>query len=142
MLFTQTPSHTHTHTGVLRKEAFTPEAFRHRRLTQRCFRTSRHLRTDALAQTGVFTRRGFHTQKLLHREAFAQNSFYTKKFSSFQKGKQVFEFVFVCFLVSCRFQQSINGMFVDPISIRSVHHVGMANSAGVSISTAKKTVDV
>jgi hypothetical protein len=31
---------------------------------------------------------------------------------------------------------------VEPISIRSVHHVGMANSAGVSISTAKKTVDV
>ena len=86
-----------THKGVLRKDAFTPEAFRHRRLTQRCFRTARHLRTDALAQTGAFTRRRFYTQKLLHRKAFSKEAlphealtqssfthrrFFTKKFSS------------------------------------------------------------
>ena len=70
--------------------------------THRCLSTNRHFYTQTLLHTEAFAQRSFCTEQLLHKEVFLP--------SPFKKGKQVFEFVFVCFLISCRFQQSINGM--------------------------------
>ena len=70
--------------------------------THRCLSTNRRFYTQTLLHTEAFAQRSLCTEQLLHKEVFLP--------SPFKNGKQVFEFVFVCFLISCRFQQSINGM--------------------------------